>query len=270
MLVLGTILASLVVANLADEETLNGADSNTITVLDPRKLTRSSSNINAAAINSLTGSGTVPSADGKSNETTLIFATHVTEPAPQLETHSELNNQLGQTVYLQAQPQPQHNHHDHQQSPHHGGQFLYPQPAPIQSGNLGSHGSTLNAPGGILLHFNDNMVGYILTSLHSSIASIFAAPRIWSAICSIRATTSCYAQLSTPTVGLWTTTSCAVLQLAPVSSSTTPPSPSVPLPPSWNSPERSIHSASSTGPPYHSLCEPLQHPPSFLSATEPS
>lgn len=155
MLVLGTILASLVLASLADEETLNGADSNTITVLDPRKLTRSSSNINAAAINSLTGSGTVPSADGKSNETTLIFATHVTEPAPQLETHSELNNQLGQTVYLQAQPQPQHNHHDHQQSPHHGGQFLYPQPAPVQSGNLGSHGSTLNAPGGLLLNFND-------------------------------------------------------------------------------------------------------------------
>lgn len=148
-------MASLVVATLADEETLNGADSNTITVLDPRKLTRSSSNINAAAINSLTGSSSSPSADGKSNDTTLIFATHVTEqPAPQLENHAGLTNQLGQTVYLQAQPQ----HHQQQQQQHQQqqqlqhqpqqGQFLYPQPAPGHASNLGNLGSPLNAPGG--------------------------------------------------------------------------------------------------------------------------
>lgn len=152
MLVIGTVLASLVVVSLADEETLSGADSNTISVLDPRKLTRSSSNINAAAINSLTGSSSPQSADGKSNDTTLIFATHVTEPAPQLENHEGLTNQLGQTVYLQAQPQQQNHHHQQQQLPsqhqHPAGQFLYPQPAPVHSPNLGPQSGPLNAPGG--------------------------------------------------------------------------------------------------------------------------
>ena len=126
-MVFGVALASLLVAGcLADQETLNAADSNTISVLDPRKLQRTSSSINAAAINSLTGSQPTASADGNTTKTTLIFATHVTEtPAPQLETHPELNNQLGQPVYLQAQPhqqqQPQHQHHQigQNQAPQH-------------------------------------------------------------------------------------------------------------------------------------------------------